>query len=278
MATELDANVKTAKRAAMLHDVGKAVTHEIEGSHAQISTQYAKRYGEAPGVVHAVEAHHYEVQPQTVEAVLLIAADAISGAPPGSAGRQPRELHQAPGGARGARCEEERRREGLRAPGGSGDPRHRQAGRDRRRPGGAALARDRARHRAGARVPGPDQGHGDPRVAGNRVRQVVPRALVLGGTGLVGRAIARRFLADGWQVDLTGRNHANMPTDVAEAGGRFLSADRCDVERTPLRARQRRRPARGLHLLHGHGRERVAAAPARNRVDGDDLEQSGVRR
>jgi len=86
MATELDANVKTAKRAAMLHDVGKAVTHEIEGSHAQISTQYAKRNGEAPGVVHAVEAHHYEVQPQTVEAVLLIAADAISGARPGARG------------------------------------------------------------------------------------------------------------------------------------------------------------------------------------------------
>ena len=86
MATELDANVKTTKRAAMLHDVGKAVTHEIEGSHAQISTQYAKRYGEAPGVVHAIEAHHYEVQPQTVEAVLLIAADAISGARPGARG------------------------------------------------------------------------------------------------------------------------------------------------------------------------------------------------
>jgi ribonuclease Y len=86
MATELDANVKTAKRAAILHDVGKAVTHEIEGSHAQISTQYARRYGESPGVIHAVEAHHYEVQPQTVEAVLLIAADAISGARPGARG------------------------------------------------------------------------------------------------------------------------------------------------------------------------------------------------
>jgi ribonucrease Y len=86
MATELEANVKTAKRAAMLHDVGKALTHEVEGSHAQISTQYAKRYGETPGVIHAVEAHHYEVQPQTVEAVLLIAADAISGARPGARG------------------------------------------------------------------------------------------------------------------------------------------------------------------------------------------------
>ena len=86
MATELDANVKTAKRAAILHDVGKAVTHEVEGSHAAISTQYARRYGESPGVIHAVEAHHYEVQPQTVEAVLLIAADAISGARPGARG------------------------------------------------------------------------------------------------------------------------------------------------------------------------------------------------
>jgi len=86
MATELDANVKTAKRAAIMHDVGKAVTHEVEGSHAQISTQYARRYGESPGVIHAVEAHHYEVQPQTVEAVLLIAADAISGARPGARG------------------------------------------------------------------------------------------------------------------------------------------------------------------------------------------------
>ena len=86
MATELDANVKTAKRAAIMHDVGKAVTHEVEGSHAQISAQYARRYGESPGVIHAVEAHHYEVQPQTVEAVLLIAADAISGARPGARG------------------------------------------------------------------------------------------------------------------------------------------------------------------------------------------------
>jgi ribonuclease Y len=86
MATELEANVKTAKRAAVLHDVGKALTHEVEGSHTQISVQYAKRHGESPGVIHAVEAHHYEIQPQTVEAVLLIAADAISGARPGARG------------------------------------------------------------------------------------------------------------------------------------------------------------------------------------------------
>jgi ribonuclease Y len=86
MASELGASVKTAKRAALLHDVGKAMTHEVEGSHAAISAQMAKRYGESQHVVHAIEAHHYEVQPQTVEAVLVIAADAISASRPGARG------------------------------------------------------------------------------------------------------------------------------------------------------------------------------------------------
>ncbi len=86
MAAELEASTKTAKRAALLHDLGKAMTHEVEGSHAGISAQLARRYGESQGVVHAIEAHHYEVQPQTVEAVLLIAADAISASRPGARG------------------------------------------------------------------------------------------------------------------------------------------------------------------------------------------------
>jgi ribonuclease Y len=86
MASELDASVKTAKRAGLLHDLGKALTHEIEGSHAAISAQFARRYGESDAVVHAIEAHHYEVQPQTVEAVLLIAADAVSASRPGARG------------------------------------------------------------------------------------------------------------------------------------------------------------------------------------------------
>ena len=86
MASELGASVKTAKRAALLHDLGKAMTHEVEGSHALISAQQAKRYGESQHVVHAIEAHHYEVQPQTVEAVLVIAADAISASRPGARG------------------------------------------------------------------------------------------------------------------------------------------------------------------------------------------------
>jgi ribonuclease Y len=86
MATELGASVKTAKRAALLHDVGKAMTHEVEGSHALISAELARKHGESQHVVHAIEAHHYEVQPQTVEAVLVIAADAISASRPGARG------------------------------------------------------------------------------------------------------------------------------------------------------------------------------------------------
>jgi ribonuclease Y len=86
MASELGVSVKTAKRAALLHDVGKAMTHEIEGPHAQISAQLARKYGETPQVVHAIEAHHYEVQPDSVEAILVIAADAISASRPGARG------------------------------------------------------------------------------------------------------------------------------------------------------------------------------------------------
>jgi ribonuclease Y len=86
MAAELGASVKTARRAALLHDLGKAMTHEVEGSHALVSAQLARRYGESDGVVHAIEAHHYDVQPQTVEAVLVIAADAVSASRPGARG------------------------------------------------------------------------------------------------------------------------------------------------------------------------------------------------
>src|SRR4051794_13788965 len=88
MAAELQASVKTARRAALLHDLGKALTHEVEGSHAILSAQYARRYGESPAVVHAIEAHHYEIEPQTVEAVLLIAPDAISAPRPGAPPRE----------------------------------------------------------------------------------------------------------------------------------------------------------------------------------------------
>src|SRR5262245_501664 len=86
MAHELGASPKTARRAALLHDIGKAVSHEIEGPHALVGGDLARRYGEPEAVAHAMEAHHNEVEPQTVEAVIVQAADALSGARPGARG------------------------------------------------------------------------------------------------------------------------------------------------------------------------------------------------
>jgi ribonucrease Y len=86
MAEELGASAKTARRAALLHDIGKAVTHEIEGPHALVGGELARKHGEAEAVAHAMEAHHNEVEPQTIEAVIVQAADALSGARPGARG------------------------------------------------------------------------------------------------------------------------------------------------------------------------------------------------
>ncbi|MEV1170344.1 ribonuclease Y [Nonomuraea sp. NPDC049784] len=84
MAAELKMNQALMKRCALLHDIGKALTHEVEGSHALIGAEIARRYGEEEDVVHAIEAHHNEVEVRTVEAVLTQAADAISGSRPGA--------------------------------------------------------------------------------------------------------------------------------------------------------------------------------------------------
>jgi ribonucrease Y len=86
MAQELGASPKTARRAALLHDIGKAVTHEVEGPHALVGGELARKYGESEAVAHAMEAHHNEVEPQTIEAVLVQSADALSGARPGARG------------------------------------------------------------------------------------------------------------------------------------------------------------------------------------------------
>ena len=84
MASELGLDAGLMRRCAVLHDIGKALTHEVEGSHALIGAEIARRYGEADDVVHAIEAHHNEVEARTVEAVLTQAADAISGGRPGA--------------------------------------------------------------------------------------------------------------------------------------------------------------------------------------------------
>ena len=115
MAAELGAGVKTARRAALLHDIGKAVTHEIEGPHALVGGELARRYGESEAVAHAMEAHHNEVEPQTIEAVIVQAADALSGAGPelegsrlsstsSACGTSSRSRHRHKGVERSTRC------------------------------------------------------------------------------------------------------------------------------------------------------------------------------
>jgi ribonuclease Y len=84
LASELGIDPAPVKRAALLHDLGKAVTHEVEGSHALIGAEIARRFDEDPAVVHGIEAHHNEVEPRTILAVIVQAADAVSAARPGA--------------------------------------------------------------------------------------------------------------------------------------------------------------------------------------------------
>ena len=172
LADELGADPRVAARAALLHDIGKGVSHETEGPHALVGGELARRYKESEAVAHAMEAHHNEVELQTVEAVIVQIVDALSGARPGARGESleqyVKRLHELEAIAT--------RHEGVdkvyamhagREVRVIVHPR-----RDRRRRRRAALARDRPRGREAARVPGPDQGHGHPREPRHRLREV----------------------------------------------------------------------------------------------------------
>ena len=84
LAAELGADEKVARRGGLLHDIGKALDHEMEGTHVQIGVELAKKYKESPAVVHCIEAHHFNVEFESVEAVLVQVADAISSSRPGA--------------------------------------------------------------------------------------------------------------------------------------------------------------------------------------------------
>jgi ribonuclease Y len=84
LAAELGVNVKLAKRAGLLHDIGKAIDQEVEGTHPKLGVMFAQKAGESPEVLHAIEAHHGDVEPKTIEAVLILVSDAISASRPGA--------------------------------------------------------------------------------------------------------------------------------------------------------------------------------------------------
>lgn len=84
LASEIGANSKVAKRAGLLHDIGKAIDHEVDGTHVSIGVELARKYKESEAVIHCIQAHHNDIEPQTIEAVLVQAADAISSARPGA--------------------------------------------------------------------------------------------------------------------------------------------------------------------------------------------------
>ena len=124
---------KTARRAALLHDIGKAVSHEIEGPHALVGGDLARRHGESEAVAHAMEAHHNEVEPQTVEAVHRPGRRRALRRAPRRARGVARAVRQAAARPRAHRHAPRRRRQGLRDAGRPRDPRHGPAGRARRR-------------------------------------------------------------------------------------------------------------------------------------------------
>ena len=130
IAEELGASVETARRAALLHDIGKAVTHQVEGPHALVGAQFARRHGESEAVAHAIEAHHSETEPRTVEAVIVQAADAVSGARPGARGRGARAVRGSAARPRGDRRPSSGCRSGVRDACRARDPGRGRPGRD----------------------------------------------------------------------------------------------------------------------------------------------------
>ncbi len=166
MARELGLQANVAVRAAFLHDIGKAIDREMQGTHLEIGLDFLRKHGESQPVLDAVAAHHMDIDWPSLEAMIVQAADAISAARPGRAPRHPRVVREAPREARGHRRLVQGRVQGLRPAGRPRDPHHGRERADHRRGSGVAVEGHRPAHRERARVPGPDQGDGhsrDPR-------------------------------------------------------------------------------------------------------------------
>ena len=171
IAAEIGADVTQAKRAGLLHDLGKSIDHEVEGSHVQIGVELARKYRENEDIVHAIEAHHNDVEPRTIVACIVQAADAISAARPAPP-REPGELYQASGEAGGGHLLLPRRGEVLRHSGRPRGAHYGGPGQGQRGSDGAPGPGHRQEDRGGAGVSRPDQGQHDPGDQGHRVREI----------------------------------------------------------------------------------------------------------
>ena len=175
MAAELGVNAGVAKRGGLLHDVGKAVDREMEGTHLELGRELLRKFGEPEEVIHAMECHHGDVEPALRRGGAGHRRRRAVGGPPRRPPRDPRELHQAAREARGdRRADFKGVQKAFAIQAGPRAAHHRRGASEGHRRGGATGCRSDIAQadRGGAHLPRPDQGDGDPRDARRRVREV----------------------------------------------------------------------------------------------------------